>query len=172
MSADYNLFDTTASNNKFAVDRNLSNEGAWIVDISLNLLSENNISLSLDAYIFNNNGNFQNVQRNLDIHVSLFDSSNIFLKEFTLLDDIYANNGVFTNANRHNINEDLEGYFLLASNDYILRLTGSGEGYGNNVGFDNLLINGALTSIPEPTNLTVFALGIMGLVARRLKKKY
>tara|TARA_B100000809_G_C15072586_1_gene506628 strand:- start:538 stop:1230 length:693 start_codon:yes stop_codon:yes gene_type:complete len=174
VSADYNLFDTTASKNKFAVDRNLSNEGDWIVDISLNLLSKNNISLSslsLDAYIFNNNGNFQNVQRNLDIHVSLFDSSNILLKEFTLLDDIYANNGVFTNANGHNINVDLEGYFLLASNDYILRLTGSGEGYGNNAGFDNLVINGYLTSIPEPTNLAIFALGIIGLAARRLKKK-
>ncbi|MBA6372821.1 PEP-CTERM sorting domain-containing protein [Colwellia sp. BRX8-4] len=174
LSADYNLFDTTDSQNKFAVDRNLSNEGDWIVDISLNLLYQNNISLSsltLDAYIFNNSGNFQNVQRNLDIAVSLFDSSNIFLKEFTLLDDIFANNGAFTNVNGHNVSVDLEGYFLLANNDYILRLTGSGEGNGNNAGFDNLVINGDLTSVPEPTSLAIFALGVMGLAARRFKKQ-
>ncbi|TWX67911.1 PEP-CTERM sorting domain-containing protein [Colwellia demingiae] len=174
LSADYNLFDTTDSADKFAVDRNLSNEGDWIVNIALNVLSLNNISLSsltLDAYIFNNSGNFQGQQRNLDIAISLFDSSNTLLKEFTLLDDIYANNGAFTNPNGHNVSVDLEGYSLLASNDYILRLTGSGEGNGNNAGFDNLVINGDLTSVPEPTSLAIFALGIMGLAARRLKKQ-
>ena len=170
LSADYSLFNTNSSANKFAVDRNLAYEGDWIVDIALNVLGLNNISLSsltLDAYIFNNGGRFQYVQRNLDIAVSLFDSSNTLLKTFTLLDDIYANNGVFTNDNGHNVNVNLEGYSLLANNNYILRLTASGEGNGNNAGIDNLVINGDLTSIPEPLTLAIFALGIMGLAARR-----
>jgi hypothetical protein len=138
----------------------------------LNVLGLNNISLSsltLDAYIFNNGGRFQSVQRNLDIAVSLFNSSNTLLKTFTLLDDIYANNGAFTNANGHNVNVNLEGYSLLANNDYILRLTASGEGNGNNAGFDNLVINGNLNSIPEPTTFAILALGIMMVAARRLK---
>jgi hypothetical protein len=174
LSADYSLFNTSNSANKFAVDRNLANEGDWVVDIDLNVLGSNNISLSslsLDAYIFNNNGRFQYVQRNLDIAVSLLDSSNTLLKTFSLLDDIYANNGSFTNANGHNVNVNLEGYSLLANNDYILRLTASGEGYGNNAGVDNLVINGDLTSIPEPLSLAIFALGIMGLTVLRLKKQ-
>ncbi len=174
LSSDYNLFNTSDSANKFAVDRNLANEGDWIVDIALNVLGLNNISLSsltLDAYIFNNAGNFQLVQRNLDIAVSLFDSSNTLLKTFTLLDDIYDNNGVFINANGHNVDVNLEGYSLLANNDYILRLTASGEGNGNNAGFDNLVINGDLTSVPEPSTLAIFALGIIGLASRRFKKQ-
>jgi hypothetical protein len=173
LSADYSLFNTSNSANKFAVNRNLANEGDWTVDIALNVLGLNNISLSsltLDAYIFNNNGRFQNVQRNLDIAVSLFDTSNTLLKTFSLLDDIYANNGRFTNVNGHNVNVNLEGYSLLANNDYILRLTASGEGYGNNAGIDNLTINGDLTSIPEPSTLAIFALGVMGLAARRPKR--
>jgi hypothetical protein len=41
---------------------------------------------------------------------------------------------------------------------------------GNNAGFDNLVINGDVTAVPEPSALAMLALGIMGLASRRFKK--
>lgn len=175
LSADFDLFNSANSQDKFAVNRNIGNEGSWSVDIALNVLSTNNIALSsvtLDAYIFSNRGALQNSPRNLNFVASLFDSSDTLLKQVNLL-DIYTdgNNFESTKPNGSTVSLNFDGFFLSASNNYKLTLTANdGAGMGNNAGFDNLIINGELTSVPEPTTLAIFALGIFGLVSRKINK--
>ncbi len=46
----------------------------------------------------------------------------------------------------------------------------NGSEISNGHQFDNIVLNN-LVDVPEPSTLTIFALGIMGLVSRRFKKK-
>ncbi|MBT0587281.1 hypothetical protein [Alteromonas oceanisediminis] len=87
LASQQSLFDTTAAQSRFAVNHNLHEEGSWFVDVALNVLGGNSIALSmitLDAFIFNNGGNLQTSQRDLDLTVSLFDMnfSELFSESF------------------------------------------------------------------------------------------
>jgi hypothetical protein len=164
VSADFNLFDTANAKDKFAVDRNLHSEGDWLALVSL-LVGGNNIFLgevTLDAYIFNNGGNYQGVSRDLDLGLSLLgsDGSTVIHSEQVL--DIYPSSGLYS---IQNIGFDFTGNTLLAGTQYYLGINAIGQGPGNNAGFDNLTING---TVPEPSIIALFSLGLAGLgFARR-----
>lgn len=175
LTADFGLFTSAAANDRFAVDRNLHTEGSWMVDIALNVLALNDLSLStvtLDAFIFNNAGSLQTLQRDLDLSLQLFDAADALLTSANLL-NIYAANGNFSvsQPNGSNVSFDLGGVKLSAGNDYVLRLTASGQGPGNNAGIDNLVINGEITPVPAPGTLALFAMGLLGLALGQRKKR-
>ena len=168
------LFDTAAAQNRFAVNRNLQNEGNWMFDVALNVLSGNDIDLgltTLDAFIFNNSGNLQTVSRDLDLKFSLLDSSFSLLTEKSVL-NIYAGTGSVTQP--QNVFFDFTGNTLTSGDMYYLRLTAFGQGYGNNAGIDNLVINGELAPapVPEPSTIILLGSGLAGLAwfNRRRKK--
>jgi hypothetical protein len=175
LTATHNLFDTVAAQNRFAVDRNLHSEGEWFLDISLNVLAENNIDLgllSLDALIFNNAGNLQNMGRDLDLNFTLFDSADNLLASVDNF-NIFPPDGSITQPQA--VSFDFTGNTLAAGGLYSLKLTASGNGPGNNAGFDNLQINGELSPasnpVPEPATMLFFGTGLAGLVGIRRKKK-
>ncbi len=165
------LFNTAAAQNRFAVDRNLHTESAWYVDIPLNVGSIP-LALStvtLDALIFNNAGNLQTQQRDLDMRVDLFLSPSTLI-DTVAVNNIYAPNGPITPPQPRPVSFDLTGNILSASTTYTLRLRASGTGPGNNAGFDNLSINGS-SAVPEPLSLVVWStLGAIGLVGSRLRR--
>jgi hypothetical protein len=164
VSTDFTLFDTTDAQDKFAVDRNLHREGNWLALVSL-LVGGNNIFLgevTLDAYIFNDSGNYQSVSRDLDIELSLLasDTSTVIDSEQVL--NIYPSSGSYS---IQNIDFDFTGNTLLAGTQYYLGINAFGQGPGNNAGFDNLTVNG---TVPEPSIIALFSLGLAGLgFARR-----
>lgn len=162
------LFDTADSSNRFAVDRNLHNEGPWFVDFafsvesSLAYISAN--SFSLDAMIFNNSGSVQGVQRLLDMTIELFDSDmNLVASEDFF--QIFESNGSYTDTQRQ-VTLSLSGTDLMGGEDYIFRVSAFGDGPGNNAGFDNIAFEG--TKVPEPAALGLFGLAL--LVMRRFKR--
>ena len=69
------LFDNY--DNLFAVDYNIHNEGTWFVDVLLTasfLVSNIDLeSLTLDASIFSNNGQFQTNQRDFSLSLDIFE---------------------------------------------------------------------------------------------------
>mgnify|MGYP002623797726 CR=1 FL=1 len=162
------LFDTAAAQGRFAPDRNIHNEGDWSVDIPL-LVGPSAINLTtieLDAVIFNTAGALQPSQRDVDLTLQLLDASMAILDSVSVL-DIYANSGTATQPQA--ILFDLSGNSLLAGGSYFLRLIATGQGPGNNAGFDNLVVTGILTSVPvpEPGTVTFGLLALGGLILRR-----
>jgi len=89
------LFTTTPAQEKFAPKRNLHNEGSWYVDILLALLGADIAlsSVSLDAYIFNNQGELQTVNRNLSMSATLLDDTLTALQPPAIAANIFPNNG-------------------------------------------------------------------------------
>jgi len=157
-----------AAGDMFAVDHNLISEGSWSVDIALNVSNINNIALStvtLNAFIFNNNDVLQTVSRDVDFNLALY-SGATSLDNIDVL-NVYANSGSVVQGKE--VSFDLTGNTLFAGNDYFLRLTASGNGYGNNAGFDNLVINGDIQAVSEPSLLGILGLGLMLVGARRFK---
>ncbi|MFQ3190678.1 MAG: hypothetical protein ACI936_001811 [Paraglaciecola sp.] len=178
LTATQNLNLNSAAEDMFAVDYNLITEGSWSVDIALNVLAVNNIALStvsLNAYLFNNNDVLHPFNRDLDLNVSLFSGASLLANVDEL--NIFPNNGDPA-AQGQAVSFDLTGYTLFAGNDYFLRLTASGDGSGTNAGFDNLLIEGLTqlvnlppppAPVPEPYLLAIFGMSIMLVSARRFK---
>jgi hypothetical protein len=178
LTASENLFSNSTTEDMFAVDNNLITEGSWSVDIDINVLAVNNISLStvsLNAYIFSNSGSLQTTGRDLDLNLSLFSGASLLADVNEL--DIYVNGGPLVQGQA--VSFDFTGNTLLAGNDYFLRLTASSNGgLGNNAGFDNLSIEGLIqlvklppppVPVPEPYLLGIFGLCIMLIGARRFK---
>lgn len=167
LTASHNLFDTADAQNRFAVDRNIHNEGNWSVDVKLSVLG-NAIELAnvtLDAFIFNNAGALQADQRDVDFTLELLDAGLTVLDSDTVV-DVYANSGSATQP--QNISFDLSGNTLAANTDFFLRLTSTGQGAGNNSGIDNFVVNGDLVpAVPEPATATLALFGLAGLAARR-----
>lgn len=172
VSADFALFDTAGTANRFGVDRNLHNESSWSANVALNVLSGNSIALSnvsFDAFIINNAGALQTVQRNLSYTAALLDSTMSVFAEISV-NNIYGNSGAV--ANGQNIMFDFSGNTLSAGNNYTLRITASGTGPGNNAALDNLVINGDVTAlaVSAPSIIAVFSLGFLMIIARRFRK--
>jgi hypothetical protein len=176
LTATENLFLNSENKDMFAVDHNLKTEGSWSVDIDLNVLAINNIALStvsLNAYIFSNNGLEQVNSRDLDLNLSLFSGASLLANVNEL--NIYADSGSVVQGQA--VFFDMSGNTLFGGNDYFLRLTASSNGVnGNNAGFDNLSIEGLIqvvappiVSVPEPTLLALFGMTIILFGARRYK---
>lgn len=170
LTASHNLFNTTAAQNLFAVDRNLRTEGLWTVDIALNVGSSA-IQLSLvtlDAYIFSDSGNFQTVNRDLDLRIDLLSQGPLMVIDSKAFNNIYPNSGTATQPKP--VSFDLSGNTLAANTNYILRLTASKDSTsGNNAGIDNLRINGSI--VPEPTAITIWGLGLVAMCGYGWRQK-
>lgn len=169
------LFTTNDADGVFAVDRNIHNEGSWFVDINFSLMSGVSVvelsTFMLDAMIFNNSGNIQSVQRDLDVGFELFGNSLSMFSGDVL--DIFAGNGT-NNPIARPVSFDLSGLVLNQGVNYTIRLTAFGAGPGNNAGFDNLNLSGnvsrATTAVSEPSMAALFILAVAGLLRRRLAK--
>lgn len=165
------LFDPTEDPDVtgiFAPDRNIHNEGIWSVDILLTLLNSDIAlgTVSLNAFIVNNFGELQTVNRNLTLGLTLLNSALTPLQPEILVADIYPNNESSVSQGEL-VSFDLSSNVLSANESYTLRLTASGEGAGNNAGFDNLVVNGDFVSstVPEPAPLSIMLLGALTVLA-------
>jgi len=174
LTATHPLFNTGDAQGRFAVDRNIHNEGDWSVDVPLGVQSDN-VSLAdvaMDVFIYSNGGALQTSQRDVDILVELLDSGLAVIDSDTAL-DIYANSG--SAVQPQGITLDFSGNELIANTDYTLRITATGQGSGNNAGIDNLNVTGALSTfvIPEPASLMIWGLGLLGLacIGRRFGRR-
>ena len=168
------LFTTTDAQGRFAPNRNIHNEGPWSVDIPLSV-GDANIELdtvTLDAFIYNNAGALQGVQRDVDMTLELLDDMLSVLDSDSVL-DIYANSG--TPSQPQSVSFDLSGNILTANEDFFLRLNVTGQGPGNNAGFDNLNVTGIISSaaVPEPASIALWSLiglGLAGFGYRRFRQ--
>jgi hypothetical protein len=178
-NAVFEMFDTSAAQNKFAVNRNINDEGDWSVDIGLSVLAGSNIaldSLELDAFIFNNSGNLQGVERLLGMTVELFDS-NMALLFGSSVNEIFSTGGGLsgTDADARAVSFGLGGTQLVQGTDYTVRITANGSlpVSGNNSGFDNLVINGDLLApqvVSAPASILLILMGFAGMAARKVKR--
>jgi hypothetical protein len=165
LTADFSLFNTSAAQDRIAVDRNLHNEGSWTAKVNVDV-QENLINLgfvSLEALIFSNSGALQpfgNTSRDLDISVSFLDSSNAAIATKSV-SSVYAAGGAWTPKT---VSFDFTGTTLAQGASYFLAITASGEGPGNNAGFDNLRVAG---TIPTPAPLALLGLGLLMLARRK-----
>lgn len=168
------LFDNF--DNVFAVDYNIHNEGTWFVDILLSASSfVNNINLdalSLDASIYNNRGQLQNVQRDFSLSLDIFEgASSLFSNTINVFNGDNNNSGFVPTKS---VGFDLSNVTLSGGSDYVFRFTAFGDGGGNNAGFDNLFlagtpINSSLESVPAPGSLAIIMTSLVILVLRKRK---
>jgi hypothetical protein len=168
------LFDNYSD--LFAVDYNIHNEGTWFVDVLLTvsfLVSSIDLeSLTLDASVFSNNGQFQINQRDLSLSLDIFEGASSL---FTSTADVFKrdnNNSGFVPTK--SIGFDLSNITLFGGSEYIFRFTAFGNGGGNNAGFDNLVLNGtanssALVNVPAPGSLALLMTSLVILCFRKKK---
>jgi len=165
------FFDTAAAANRLAINLNVANESTWLMDIALNVQSQQQIALStvtLDAFIFSNAGVLQTVNRDLDLTLLLLDASNTVLDTVSVL-NIFPENQLSV-AQPKAVSFDLSGNTLLQGQSYFLRLGASSGGAGNNAGLDNFVVNGSVTAVPEPTSLALVLAAAGGMVAARRRR--
>ncbi len=168
------LFDTSPAQDKFAVRRNIGNEGPWTVDISLAVegLPIDLAQLSMDWFIFSNAGALQGPNRQLDVELSLLDDAMNVLWSDSVLDVYPQNESPALQPQR--LSFDLSGTDrLLANTDYVLQIEASSRmepGFGNNAGIGSLMLAGHV--VPEPgTWLLLLSAVACGLLVRRRKKE-
>ena len=163
------LFDTADAQNRFAVDRNLHNEGSWSVDISLAVGAAgiDLTTVNLDAFIFNNAGDLQGDGRHLSMTAELLDAGLTGIDSDTVADIFTHNEPGLTQPKA--VTFDLSGNTLAANTTYTLRLIAFGQGPGNNSGLDNLVVNGDILAapVPEPVSAGLALMGVAGLALRR-----
>ena len=171
-SSSLQLFDNF--DNVFAVDYNIHNEGTWFVDILLSASAFlSNISLdvlTLDASIYNNRGQLQNVQRDFSLSLDIFEGTNSLFSSAKSVFSGDNNNSGFVPAK--SIDFDLNNLVLDGGSDYVFRLTAFGTGNGNNAGFDNFQLSGisnsqSLVNVPAPSSLFIFLTTIAILLLRK-----
>lgn len=164
------LFTTAAGQNAFAVDLNIHNEGHWFVDIPFEVVglgAATNVLIDrveFTGLILNNGGGLQGVGREADFLVELRNGGGVVDSVF--LDNVFAHNGAFA---PNPVSADFNNLFL-AQGNYDLRITASANGGnqpGNNAGFDNLTVFGAV--VPEPSRAVLggLAFGWVILLRRR-----
>lgn len=172
-SDSFSLFDTAAAQDRFAVDRNLHNEGNWFTDITFMMANDfasvSLSSVSFDSIIFNNSGNVQGVQRDLDFTVELFDDLALGPIFSYAQNNIFAANGSNSQPVK-NISFDNLAVLLQQDTEYTLRITASGTGPGNNAGIDNFVLSGDVSPVPAPQAFALLALAIAGIAVRKAKR--
>lgn len=163
------LFDTANAQDLFAVNRNLHNEGDWLVNVPLVVGAEsiNLTTIELDAYIFDNNGAFQPNGRDLDLDAVLVASDMTTVIDTDTVLNIYPGAGAVSQPEA--VSFDLSGNTLPAGETFFVRVRAYGQGPGNNAGIDNLVINGDIVAVPEPATaaLGLLGLGALGATMRR-----
>ncbi|WP_334028751.1 hypothetical protein [Alteromonas sp. P256] len=166
------LFDNF--DNVFAVDYNIHNEGTWFVDILVSasaFLSSISLDvLTLDASIYNNGGQLQNVQRDFNLSLDVLEGTNSLFSSAKSVFSGDNNNSGFVPTKP--IEFDLNNLVLDGGSDYVFRLTAFGAGGGNNAGFDNLSLTGtptnsALVSVPAPGSLAILMTSLAILIFRK-----
>ncbi len=177
LTADFNLFNTLDTQNLFAVQRNLHNQGDWTVDIAIGVGSQKiELSeISLDGFIFSNAGTAQINSRDFDLKIDLLNSDkNSTLDSVSQL-DLFSNSTTNPNPSPVPFVFNFSGNTLNANTTYFLRLTASGTGPGNNSGIDNLVVNGDLvpSDVPEPSTMlgASAALSFGGFFKKKFAKK-
>jgi len=168
------LFDTTTIvQNNFTPGVNVGNGNTtWIADVSITVAT--GYDVILEDVTFNavsvNGGQALNVDRRNDYIVSLIDPGNNPLETITVPDVV---SGSSASPNQPLVTIDFADV-ALGAGTYILRIEAgdkSGVGAnetGNHTGIDNLSING---TVPEPTTLALAGLGLMGIIARRRRRR-
>ncbi len=183
LTADFNLFNTPATQDLFAVQRNIHTQGDWTVDITVAVGSQaiELDAITLDAYIFNNAGNTQSSSRDFDLTIDLLDSTKTsvlatdsVLDQFPIYDGPPPPPGLVPNVPNPAplaFVFDFTGNILQGNTTYFLSLTASGQGLGNNAGIDNLVVTG--TPVPEPLTMlgAGAALGFGAAFKRKLAQK-
>ena len=116
-----------------------------------------------------NNGINQQFRVEILLGTALFDS--------VALSDI-AYSAVQTNPGNNalqawtSFNQDITSALMSLQGQSVLIRFAQADNQGPfDIGFDNVAIVAETTSVPEPSTIAIFALGMMGLAARRFKKK-
>lgn len=159
---------TIDNSDRFAPDLNIHNEGSWYVDVPVKVLGGVSIdTVTLDAFTLNNGGNFQGVGRDLEITMSLTDSSANSLGTLTA-SDVFAHDAAAPPQPTPVVFE--VGGLSVPAGDYTLRLTFGADNnlVGNNAGLDNLVVYG--TVVPEPSSVVLLLLGGSAFFLRRNRR--
>lgn len=167
-----NFFDTANAQDRLAVDLNIENEGSWSIEVGLTTLGDA-LSLdafSLDAFSFNNSGNLQNVDREVDVTLSVVrnsDGAELFSGE---AENVQA--GAVPIGGPFDVSFDLSSVILAASTDYTLVVGASTDRMvrGNNAGFDNFELSGDVSAVPLPAGLPLLLTALAGLAFVRRRQ--
>lgn len=176
-NANQNLFNSTAFNqNQFAPALNYGNTGdAWRTSVDLTVAAGSTVSLTdvtFDYWAINGGGS-QNVQRDADFTITLFDPSNTAVAggSVSILDVVNSNPGGASGSATPVSLTFASALPLNAAGTYRLQIDGGELGgvdeTGNHAGIDNLSINGNIASIPEPSALLLGGLGLGCALLRR-----
>jgi hypothetical protein len=116
-----------------------------------------------------------------DVTASAFDSSGVLSHHFSAptsyAQDIFSVNGQTSNSlditnlfsQGYNLGNDWFALHLNASTDGMWTWTQAG--YDRDDANVRITVDYSVNSVPEPSTLAIFALGIMGLASRRFKKQ-
>jgi hypothetical protein len=163
------LFDGNSTvQNAFAPNLNIRNEGPWSTTITLESLSGSFVyleSITFDQLNLNNSGGSKSQGAPVDFTVSVISGGGLLGTQNII------NSGGPTASLSFAFASSIE--FVLGQTYDISIVASTDGGSGNNVGIDNLSINGIVSSspvpIPEPSSLTIFSFAILTLVLRARK---
>jgi hypothetical protein len=168
----FNLFNGNSTvQNGFAPNLNIRNEGPWSTTITLESLTGSLVtlqSITFDQFNLNNIGAAKTQADPVDFIVSVTSGGGL------LGTQNISNSGGPTASLLFLFTNPIE--FTLGQTYDISIVASADSGNGNNVGIDNLSINGLVTTlpgpvpVPEPSSLTIFSLALLTLVLRARKK--
>lgn len=162
--------NTTLTQNNFTPGINTGHGNtSWTTTIDLTVLEGNNVTLTevtFDNWTVSADQN-QNIERQNDFTVTLLDPSADAIETVTIIDSISGYvDGV------PNLSFAFTAPIALsAPGTYKIEIKGGdflgNDETGNHTGIDNLIINGTVTPIPEPSALLLAGLGLLAAVVRR-----
>jgi hypothetical protein len=130
LTADFPLFNTMATQDLFAVQRNLHTAGDWTVDIpvAVGLQSIYLSQITLDGYIFSATGTPQLNSRDFDLTIDLLDSTKTTTLDSVSVVNLFPNSNAISNPSPVPFVFDFTGNTLQANTTFYLRLIASGQG--------------------------------------------
>jgi len=158
-------FTTGFGATAFAPDQNIENEGPWTATIQFTIDPGFKVTFSditFDHQMLTNNGVGQDAQdypRGAKLDVTLDGSA--YGAQIVLPDTPASNSGTNTFTESRTLGAGT--YSLTIKAD---RNTSTA---GNNLGIDNLSLNGTVTAVPEPSSAALLGLGGLALILRRRK---